>query len=86
MVAGFAEVIEREEILVAVGGFEPPTFDGLSPMRRENVLPQCPICNKAVPLETAKADEYGRAIHEHCYLLKVCLEDATTPSRLRKPR
>ena len=26
MVAGFAEVIEREETLVAEGGFEPPTF------------------------------------------------------------
>jgi hypothetical protein len=56
------------------------------PMREENVLPQCPICKKAVPLETAKADEYGRAIHEQCYLLKVCLEDATTLSRLRKLR
>jgi len=26
MVAGFAEVVEREEILVAVGRFEPSTF------------------------------------------------------------
>jgi hypothetical protein len=56
------------------------------PMRGENFLPQCPICNKAVPLETAKVDEYGRAIHEQCYLLKVCLEDGTTLSRLRKLR
>ena len=26
MVAGFAEVINREETSVAAGGFEPPTF------------------------------------------------------------
>jgi len=26
MVAGFPEMIESEEILVAEGGFEPPTF------------------------------------------------------------
>jgi hypothetical protein len=45
-----------------------------------------PYLQKGCPLETAKADEYGRAIHEQCYLLKVCLEDATTLSRLRKPR
>jgi hypothetical protein len=26
MVAGFAEVVDRKEFLVAGGGFEPPTF------------------------------------------------------------
>jgi uncharacterized Zn finger protein (UPF0148 family) len=48
----------------------------------------CPICNKAVPLETAetaKTDEHGRAMHEECYLLKVRLEEATTFSLFRKP-
>jgi hypothetical protein len=31
----------------------------------------CPICDGAVSLETAKTDEIGRAIHEHCYVLKL---------------
>jgi len=31
-------------------------------------LPLCPVCKKPVPLETAKADSLGRAIHGECYL------------------
>jgi hypothetical protein len=44
MVAGFAEVIEREETLVAEGGFEPPTF-GLSVKIRSlsHTKPACKI-------------------------------------------
>jgi len=38
-------------------------------------LPACPICNAPVPLETAKTDEDGAAIHEQCYLLKVKLSE-----------
>jgi len=33
----------------------------------------CPICDLPVPLETAKTDEWGRAIHEDCYVLKMDL-------------
>ena len=36
--------------------------------------PLCLICNAPVPLETAKTDERGNAIHEECYLLKVRLQ------------
>jgi hypothetical protein len=36
--------------------------------------PICPSCGLSVCLETAKTDEYGRATHEHCYLLKVQLQ------------
>jgi hypothetical protein len=32
-----------------------------------------------VSLEAAKADEYGRTIHEECYALKMRLKEATTP-------
>jgi anti-sigma regulatory factor (Ser/Thr protein kinase) len=35
-------------------------------------LPDCCICNRTVPLETSKTDEYGQAVHEECYVLKVC--------------
>jgi hypothetical protein len=41
-------------------------------------LPLCPICNKAVDIETAKTDA-GRAIHEGCYALSVSLFNATMP-------
>ncbi|HEV2400306.1 MAG TPA: hypothetical protein VGS27_25435 [Candidatus Sulfotelmatobacter sp.] len=40
-------------------------------------LPFCPICNKPVSLETAKADEHGRAVHEECYLLSLKLKHET---------
>lgn len=33
--------------------------------------PICPICRKAVPLNSAKTDEDGLAIHEACYLVKL---------------
>jgi len=32
-----------------------------------------------VELETTKTDEYGKAIHEECYVLKVRLKQATIP-------
>ncbi|MHB8215089.1 MAG: hypothetical protein ACYDDS_03320 [Candidatus Sulfotelmatobacter sp.] len=38
-------------------------------------LPRCCICNDPVPLETSKTDEYGRALHEECYVLKLGLKD-----------
>jgi hypothetical protein len=44
--------------------------------KRSNVQPlrpeiNCAICNKSVALDASKTDEFGRAIHEECYLLKV---------------
>jgi hypothetical protein len=35
-------------------------------------LPGCCICNRPVLLETSKTDEYGKAVHEECYVLKLC--------------
>ena len=34
----------------------------------------CSICHKPVELAIAKTDEYGRAVHEDCYLLKLVIE------------
>jgi hypothetical protein len=34
-------------------------------------LPTCHICNKPVTLDSAKADELGRTVHEGCYLLAI---------------
>ncbi|HEY3974342.1 MAG TPA: hypothetical protein VGM18_15155 [Candidatus Sulfotelmatobacter sp.] len=31
----------------------------------------CAICSQPVPVETAKTDSHGRAIHEACYLFSV---------------
>jgi hypothetical protein len=31
----------------------------------------CSICQKRVALETAKTDEFGQAVHEGCYVLKL---------------
>jgi hypothetical protein len=35
---------------------------------QESALPICPACNRPVPLESAKTDDKGRAIHEECYV------------------
>ncbi len=37
----------------------------------------CRICGKPVPLETAKTDEAGKAVHEECHVLKLRLVQAT---------
>lgn len=42
----------------------------------------CNLCRKPVPVETAKTDGYGQAIHEECYLFSVT--DKATPSRTRR--
>jgi hypothetical protein len=34
-------------------------------------VPLCSFCNLPVKLETSKTDEYGRAIHEACYLMRL---------------
>jgi hypothetical protein len=34
-------------------------------------LPKCVICRESVKLEESKADEYGNAIHEECYVSKL---------------
>jgi len=43
----------------------------------------CPICGKAVVLETAKTDEHGKAIHDDCYLLKLRLRQACSVNYLQ---
>jgi hypothetical protein len=42
-------------------------------------LPRCSLCDKPVLLETSKTDEYGKAVHEECYALKMRLKATTTP-------
>jgi len=43
-------------------------------------LPRCSLCDKPVLLETSKTDEYGKALHEECYALKMRLKQAiSTP-------
>ena len=39
--------------------------------RGSQPLPACCICNSSVLLETSKTDEYGQAVHEECYVLKL---------------
>ena len=42
------------------------------PIQSRPWLPSCCVCDDPVPLETSKADEYGRAVHGDCYALKIC--------------
>jgi anti-sigma regulatory factor (Ser/Thr protein kinase) len=65
---------------------------GIAPStpRSSQPLPACCICHSPVLLETSKTDEYGQAVHEECYVLKVCSESeflkgcAPTPASANK--
>jgi len=51
-------------------------------------IPACAICNKPVPLETAKIDEDGQTVHEQCYVLKIQREQGVLRGKaayVRKP-
>ena len=37
-------------------------------MSNQRWLPRCAICKRTVNLNLSKADEYGRAVHEECYV------------------
>ena len=37
-------------------------------MSYEAWRPRCSICQQSVNLTESKADEYGRAVHENCYV------------------
>jgi hypothetical protein len=43
-------------------------------------LPRCAICKQSVNLTESKADEYGRAVHENCYVSMLVLKK---PRRFR---
>jgi len=49
------------------------------PFRSPSKTVCCSICEQPVSLESARADEYGRTIHEECYTLKMKLKVATSP-------
>lgn len=48
-----------------------PIEGGIALTNPQEFTPLCPICNQPVLLETCKADEQGRAVHEQCYAMKV---------------
>jgi hypothetical protein len=52
-----------------------PKADALGIQSRD-LNPLCSICNRQVPLEKAKTDEHGLAVHEECYVLKLRLKHA----------
>jgi hypothetical protein len=37
-------------------------------------LPRCAVCKESVNLEESNTDEYGRAVHENCYIWHVILK------------
>jgi hypothetical protein len=43
-------------------------------MSYEGWIPRCFICKQSLSLELSKTDEYGRAVHENCYVWHVLLK------------
>ena len=37
----------------------------------------CWLCGKPVSLEACKTDEYGKSVHEECYIARLALEKAS---------
>lgn len=44
----------------------------------------CQLCQQPVPLEVARINELGKAVHEECYLQAIKMPDARLPD-FRKP-
>lgn len=49
-------------------------------MNNASALRTCAICGKPVPLESAKADEHGRPVHEQCYVSRL-KDERTKPAK-----
>lgn len=48
-----------------------PNVQRSEPMSEGQWLPECVICRESVKLEESMANEYGKAIHEDCYVSKL---------------
>jgi hypothetical protein len=71
----FAVVREINVLLEMKGGRFKQS--GLMFVSNAHGLPRCSLCDKLVLLETSKTDEYRKAVHSECYLLKMRLKGAT---------
>jgi hypothetical protein len=56
----------------------PNSASAEAPLSSPSEISRCSICTLPVSLEAAKADEFGRAIHEECYALKMRMKVART--------
>lgn len=50
-----------------------------NPFNFKSETVRCLICNQPLKLETANSDEYGRPVHEECYVLKTRLKVTSNP-------
>lgn len=57
-----------------------PIDGGIAMTTHPEFTPTCSICNQPVLLETSKADEHGRAVHEQCYAMKVTRHQEPQPT------
>ena len=42
-------------------------------------IPMCALCDKPIALETAKADENGKPVHEDCYIKRLLSDQYDPP-------
>jgi hypothetical protein len=59
------------------GSRNPPS--AANPFNFKSETVRCLICNQPLKLETANSDEYGRPVHEECYVLKTRLKVTSNP-------
>ena len=43
-------------------------------MSNQRPIPLCWLCGKSVDVTACKTDEYGKAVHEACYAVRIALE------------
>lgn len=50
------------------------------------IIHLCWVCGKPVDVATCKTDEYGEAVHETCYIVRLALEREQFVTGLRSIR
>jgi hypothetical protein len=66
----YFEQIPVRKVKEIVATPESQAIESLLPGRVPYAL-QCRICHKPVPVENAKTDDYGKAVHEGCYIVSL---------------
>jgi hypothetical protein len=82
--ATYFEQIPVQRVKEIVATLEGQAVESLLHGRFSPTL-QCSICRKPVPVETAKTDGDGKAVHEECYIVRLTQKPAVARTRRAQP-
>ena len=76
----YFEQIPVRKVKAMIAGM-PGTQAGAQISPSTPLILRCRICRKLVPIETAKTDGEGQAIHEECYVTSLSQKAAVSRTR-----